>query len=308
MSLQVLPAKQAALWIIDALEGPARKLVLAESHHAVDTPQKVLDILKGEWGDRKSLTMRRKAFYGKSQGTVESITEYATALHQFWSRCNKGVPVVERLSDDNLINIFIDNLRTVALRRELRKVVQTKVQNGQVATFKELVLIARDWMKEEEEVSSAKAAKILVDVPEVQIDFARDRSKDPNPAKYLDELEEMRKKLEECTSEIIKLRNEGLPSKEPGSTKQFRERNNRFQFGNREIDPPRCWQCGSEQHFRAQCPGLSERKSRRIDKGLAMYCTNMDRMIQAHWLQICGCSRGEINVGDNWKVWMTKQE
>ena len=66
MNLHVLPAKQAALWIIDSLEGPARTLVLAKSHNELDTPQKVLEILKSEWGDRKSTTMRKRAFYGKS--------------------------------------------------------------------------------------------------------------------------------------------------------------------------------------------------------------------------------------------------
>ena len=80
MNLHVLPAKQAALWIIDSLEGPARTLVLAKNHNELDTPQKVLDILKLEWGDRKSNTMKKRAFYGKSQGSVETITEYATTL------------------------------------------------------------------------------------------------------------------------------------------------------------------------------------------------------------------------------------
>ena len=90
MNLNVLPAKQAALWIIDALEGPARTLVLTKSHHELDTPQKVLEILKGEWGDRKSNTMKRRVFYGKKQGSVETITEYATTLKQLWERCNEG--------------------------------------------------------------------------------------------------------------------------------------------------------------------------------------------------------------------------
>ena len=97
--------------------GPARTLVLAKSHNELDTPQKVLDILKLEWRDRKSNTMKKRAFYGKSQGPVETITEYATTLKQLWQRCNEGVPVAERLSDDSLINTFIDGLRTVALRR-----------------------------------------------------------------------------------------------------------------------------------------------------------------------------------------------
>ena len=46
LSLLELPGKQAAQWILGALEGPARNLVLSYSPDECNTPKKILDILR----------------------------------------------------------------------------------------------------------------------------------------------------------------------------------------------------------------------------------------------------------------------
>ena len=68
LALLNLPQKQAATWIIDALEGSARALIITQSATDIDTPQKILNILRSEWGERKTQTTLRKAFYRRSQG------------------------------------------------------------------------------------------------------------------------------------------------------------------------------------------------------------------------------------------------
>lgn len=278
MGLQVLPAKQAALWIIDSLEGPARALVLTKSHHDLDTPQKVLDILKGEWGDRKSLTMHRRAFYGKAQSSGETISEYAATLKQLWQRCNEGVPMAERLSDDSLINTFIDGLRIVALKRELRKVAQTLMQNGQAVNLQELILIARDWMKEEETASPIRTAEASV-VPEAQVDFVKDKIREAKVTQYHSELEDVKKKLEECATEMQLLRDRWVE----GQREIARLKKEVVEFGNRpkQTDPPRCWHCGSDQHFRAQCPGVEKRGKR--EQGPDEYLERTDLRSGTRW-------------------------
>jgi len=173
MNLQVLPAKQAALWIIDSLEGAARTLVLGKNSGDLDTPQKVMDILKEEWGDRKSHTKKRRTFYGKNQRNTESISEYATKLNQLWERCNEGVPAAERLTEDCLVNTFIDGLKTVELRRELRKAVISMTQQGQNVRLNDLIPIAKEWMKEEEEDKVASSELLIK--PEVTVDAVHER-------------------------------------------------------------------------------------------------------------------------------------
>lgn len=285
LNLHQLPAKQAALWIIDSLEGAARQLVLTKNPTELDTPQKILGILKLEWGEQTSYTIRRKAYYGRNQGSVESVSEFATAIQALWRRCNEGVPIAEQLTEDSLLFTFVDGLRTAALRRELKKVLQTAQQP---ISFQELVQIAREWMREEKVEDSARVAGQHIDElywelsehpSETFMNFVSGKDVKGGRqfhSKYNPELEEMKKKLNECTEklksltlgreedqkEIARLKKVAMERDREFASKKAGVEDfgggdrggvaSNFRFGQQQMRP-RCWGCGKEGHFRAQC-------------------------------------------------------
>ena len=137
----------------------------------------------------------------------------------------------------------------------MKKVILTTIQNGQAVSLKDLILVAKDWMKEEEG-SSIRAADVLA-MPEVTVDFVKDKVKELKQAPHHPELAKVRKKLEECTREMQLLKNEcGEGQREIDRLKReiiasqranaTKSEGRPYQFGTRQAEPPRCWHCGSD--------------------------------------------------------------
>ena len=103
----------------------------------------------------------------------------------------------------------------------------------------------------------------ILAMPEVQVDFVKDKARNPKPVSYHPEMDEVMKKLEQCTQEMQLLKNrcddkdrelDKMKREIANSQKENFKPRDSFQFGNKQVEPPRCWHCGSSQHFRAQCP------------------------------------------------------
>ena len=99
------------------------------------------------------------------------------------------------------------------------------------------------------------------------------------------------KKLEQCTQEMQLLKDrcddkdrelDKLKRELAHSQKENFKPRDSFQFGNKQVEPPRCWHCGSSQHFRAQCPesrrgGDVNHKSSEYSRGCLLYTSPSPR-------------------------------
>ena len=257
LTLQNLPQKQAAMWILDALEGAARTLVLSHDTSDIDTPHKILEFLRSEWGERKTQTALRKAFYRRTQGVMESVSEFGMVMQTLWKKCNHNVPQIEQLSEDSLTLTFIDGLRTAALRRELKKTVQGAPQP---LSFNELIQLAREWMREEgEEDTNTQVAEHRVDLHEEGSQVCVDKvdSKKNQGARivpYHPELEAMKRQLQEACDKIKFLEAERKEQQIP-TGKIMSENRGNYQ----QLSEVRCWQCSQLGHIKSRCPENRER-------------------------------------------------
>jgi len=301
MSLHVMPAKQAATWVLEALEGEAKALILGRQSHELDTPQKVLDLLKAEWGNNQSHIKRTSAFYNRKQKPTETVSRYAANLRWLWNSCNEVLPMGAQLTEEHIKDRFVEGVRTISLRRELQRVIRYNIHNRPIP-LQDLVAIAKDWVRDENEddESPTRAADVVAE-PSVTVNYARGRPQEPKNHSFQPRSgsDDQRRELEECRRELEFLKTSFVDSQKElekmkenmvadhghgradlenhilptgvqltgGTFPKGAHRAGRsfhtgtvpmgseppFRFGMQKVEPPKCWTCGGDDHFRAQC-------------------------------------------------------
>ena len=93
LQLQPMPDETAASWILGALEGRARREVLAKGATNLNTPAKIFEILEQHWGEHRDTSTLAGAFYKRQQGPREQVGDYATALQGLWRKTNANPTV-----------------------------------------------------------------------------------------------------------------------------------------------------------------------------------------------------------------------
>ena len=301
MDLHTMPARQAATWVLEALEGEAKSLILGRQSHELDTPTKVLNLLKDEWGNNRSHVKRTSAFFSRKQKSAETISRYAANLRWLWNSCNEILPVGAKLTEEHIKDRFVEGVKNISLRRELQRVIRYNLQNQQIS-LQHLVTFAKDWLRDETEDddSPTRAADVVAE-PDVSVDYVRGRPQEPKSQNFLVKpgSNDQRREVEECRREIELLRTSLADSKKeiermkdnmvvdhgqgrsdlldhPRSKRDLIERDTfprgsqqvgrsfhagtvpmgpepPFRFGARRAEPPTCWNCGGDDHLRAQC-------------------------------------------------------
>lgn len=123
---------EKAMYIYDHLGGEARQEVRYRSQSERRDPRRILEILKEVYGQPDSLTRLQKLFFDRRQRERESVREYSHGLMAIIDDINHCDIKQAWCSDFALRDQFAENVRDLALRRELKKVIR---QNNKITFF-----------------------------------------------------------------------------------------------------------------------------------------------------------------------------
>ena len=149
-----LGGKTAASWVLDALEGTARRVILDKDPAEIDSAPKILELLQEQFEKYQSPVIKAREFFKRMQGRGETIPEFADALYGLWKRVNEAEDGLERMSPDTLCAAFTEGLRTPALKRNMKQLLRDHPN----IPFRHLVREAKVWMREEQEDEAPRIA------------------------------------------------------------------------------------------------------------------------------------------------------
>ena len=149
----------AVEWLIQALEGSARREVLTRAAGEADTAAKVLAVLAATFGDHRGLSALLTSFHGRRQGMGESVVGYAQHLLMLTTKLNAAQ--ADAVNPAMLCDRFIDGLNPPSLRRDICRYAR---EHDDV-TFHQARAEAQRWMREDVDVE-VRAEQVLVAQPQ----------------------------------------------------------------------------------------------------------------------------------------------
>ena len=149
----------AVEWLIQALEGYARREVLTHAAGEADTAAQVLAFFAATFGDHRDLSALLTSFHGRRQGMEESVVGYAQHLLMLTTKLNAAQ--ADAINPAMLCDRFIDGLHPPSLRRDIRRYAR---EHDDV-TFHPDRAEAQRWMREDADVE-VRAEQVLVAQPQ----------------------------------------------------------------------------------------------------------------------------------------------
>lgn len=142
-------------FILSLLRGPALEEVrLCMGNRSVGSSD-LFSFLRNAFGERRSVAQLLQSFYNRKQADGEDLRDYSHALSQILSSVVKqstnAVPDEKTVLRDQ----FIEGLRHVPLRRELRKMVRERPDSSLLDVRNEALL----WEMEDNRSHSAKGVR-----------------------------------------------------------------------------------------------------------------------------------------------------
>ena len=116
----------AVEWVLQALQGSARREVLDSLKRGVRSAEDILSVLQGTFEDRQTVTHLLANFYGMRQGST-SLLNFAQQLQQLGQRINRQRPGA--IPDPLLRDQFLEGVANLDLRRELRRHLRDKPES-----------------------------------------------------------------------------------------------------------------------------------------------------------------------------------
>lgn len=151
----------AVEWVLQSLEGVARREILSRPADDINTAVKVLEIVRDTFGDQRGLSALLTSFHGRRQGIGEGVIEYAQSLLVLSTRLNAVKPGTTNATI--LRDRLVDGLHPPSLRRDIRRYVR---EHDDV-TFQQARAEALRWMREDSELE-VRSEQIQVAPPQIQ--------------------------------------------------------------------------------------------------------------------------------------------
>ena len=151
-----MSAREKALFLYDHLEGEAKAEIRFRSLAEREQPDTILDILKELYGSSSSFVSLQKMFFDRKQKEGESLKEFSHSLWALIEDIKRAYP--NRLTDpDTLVrDQFLEHVRDVSLRRELKSIVRQRPSISFLALRQEAI----KWVEEGERPSGQTRASL----------------------------------------------------------------------------------------------------------------------------------------------------
>lgn len=140
---------EAVEWVLQALEGAARQEILSRPEEEISTVEKILGVLEETFGDHRGIATLLSSFYGRRQGRLEPVLDYAQCLQQLANQISGKGP--SSIPPHSLRDRFVEGLYIPALRRDIRRYVRETA----AVTFSMARAEALRWMREDYDAEEA---------------------------------------------------------------------------------------------------------------------------------------------------------
>ncbi|XP_076465599.1 uncharacterized protein LOC143297244 [Babylonia areolata] len=153
--------EMAAYFVYSHLQGTARRELMLRDLEETNTPEKVIDILLGVFGDGQHVTTLLSTFSCREQLPEESALDYSHAL---WSlertiqMKSTGALTAEMLRDH-----FIDGLWNPLLKRELRHILRREPQTTFIQARDEAMRLQRELEEDQQQQQTREETAQLGD-------------------------------------------------------------------------------------------------------------------------------------------------
>lgn len=124
LSIQQFGGEQKTEFVLGALDGEAKREILAIDKGNRDTPGKIFSVLKELYGDRAPIAALRTQFFNCKQESNEPLRAFSLRLRELFSRLRCRDPTGLEQADLLLRDQFIMGLQEGVLRQELRRQVR----------------------------------------------------------------------------------------------------------------------------------------------------------------------------------------
>ncbi|XP_076442716.1 uncharacterized protein LOC143281394 [Babylonia areolata] len=161
LAVYTMGDEMAAYFIYSHLQGTARRELMLRDLEDTNTPEKVINILLGVFGDGRRVTTLLSTFFSREQLPEESTLDYSHAL------CSMGRIIRTKrtgaLTAEMLRDHFIDGLRNLLLKRELRRVVTREPHTTFIQARDEALRLQRELEEDQQQQQAREETAQLGD-------------------------------------------------------------------------------------------------------------------------------------------------
>jgi FtsZ-binding cell division protein ZapB len=234
-----LSDNDAVQYIKDHLGGDARTEIQSRNPDNVTKPAEIFRILREVFEFGETLPQLRRRFYSRIQEEGESILQFSHALSRLHRRMEQMDPGLVNERDEVMKSQMVDGVKDPELQKEALR--WTKERKG---TFFGLREWASEWTRQGTG-TGLTGKKTKVSIKETSIESLKTGNEPILEAikKQNEMLQQQLKAQEELTKTLRELKLAQGPNVPQGAQ------------GSENSDfRPRCFDCGSHNHFRRDCP------------------------------------------------------
>lgn len=238
-----MTSREKALFLYDHLEGEAKAEIRFRSLTERENPDTILRILKEVYGSSSSFVSLQRQFFDRKQKDRESLKEFSHSLWALIEEIKRAYP--DRLIDSDILvrDQFVEHVRDVSLRRELKSIVRNDPQVSFIALRHQAIR----WVEEGEHPSGQARVGFHHGEVDVNVEGA---CRAVTAGKGL-ELSTLQKQLDQQQSQIDKILKSLSKIESVLNQPASRSHNPNYQFTTEGL--PICLRCRKPGHVLRQC-------------------------------------------------------